>query len=506
MKSKLFKLLTLALFFSGSVVAQQKYTLVTYNVENLFDADGKAIYEDYNLTDKDGNSLYSPRDVFNKTTNVVRVLKQYNGGAGPDIIAFTELESDFTPSHRNADPQAFLNKYAGTTLDAMLGKDFSDEIADLPSEFLMLKAMSDMGLTGYNTYFGYSDLVNGEPETVQKNAVFTKFPIDVKKSKLHKIKEARPIVEAWLSIEGQPFVVFVNHWKSGASRVDMEAIRVQNAEVLRERLDALHKEAPSVDYVLAGDFNTEYNQHYYLKKAPKIAIREVLGVGGNEKEVASNKKPEALYNLWYELAWDKRGSEAYRGNLGTLMNLIISGNMYDGKGIQYVDNSFKVGSFPGLNTFAFAPVPKRWNSYGDGSGFSDHLPVSMEIQVAKKPIDLKNPGVENDENDSKEVNVVFQVPSQDDVFHLSEVKAEDLKEVKYFNEYFYCELTLNDKDEVMIGDTKYKVYSETKDIREVVKQAKEKNNGLVKFFGRHTLYKTTWEFIIESPDYVLNAK
>ena len=46
--------------------ASTSYSLVTYNVENLFDADGVAVYSDYLPTDKQGNSQYSPSDVFTK--------------------------------------------------------------------------------------------------------------------------------------------------------------------------------------------------------------------------------------------------------------------------------------------------------------------------------------------------------------------------------------------------------------------------------------------------------
>jgi hypothetical protein len=130
----------------------------------------------------------------------------------------------------------------------------------------------------------------------------------------------------------------------------------------------------------------------------------------------------------------------------------------------------------------------------------------MEITLAQKAVELKNPGVENDDLDSKEVAVTMRIPTMDEVYHLTKVEVNQLQTEKYFNEYFYCELVLDEKDEVLIGNTKYKIYSETKDIREVVKQAREKNDGLVKFYGRHTLYKTTWEFIIESPEFVLNAK
>ena len=66
--------------------ASTSYSLVTYNVENLFDADGVAVYSDYLPTDKQGNSQYSPVDVFTKICHIIEVLKAYENGAGPDIV------------------------------------------------------------------------------------------------------------------------------------------------------------------------------------------------------------------------------------------------------------------------------------------------------------------------------------------------------------------------------------------------------------------------------------
>ena len=50
----------------------QPVTAIAYNVENLFDADGVAVYSDYLPTDKQGNSQYSPADVFTKLVILLR--------------------------------------------------------------------------------------------------------------------------------------------------------------------------------------------------------------------------------------------------------------------------------------------------------------------------------------------------------------------------------------------------------------------------------------------------
>lgn len=499
------KLFLLALLFSSTAYAQN-YTLVSYNVENLFDADGIAVFDDYKPIDADGKPNYTKEDVYNKFHNVARVLKQYNDGKGPDVIAFAELESDYSPSHRGADTDAFLKSYSSTTFIDMMSTGFNDKIADLPSELLLLKAMADEGLVGYHIFVGEPEKGTQKPRNVQKNAVFSKFPIDFKKSTMHPIKDARPIVEAWLDVKGSPFVVFANHWKSGASSTKMEEVRLQNAKVLRERLNELTKSNPSLDYVLTGDFNAVYNQHLVMDGISKTSLRDVLLVSGNETKVAENKT-DSLYNLWYEFPPHERGSEAYKGARSTLMNIMIPSAMYNKKGIYYVDNSYKLGAFKGLNSYPTALIPHRWSSYGNGSGFSDHFPISMEFNVSiageTGVIALTNPGKESIEDGDK-VLITFTVPDKKDVFLLSDIDVKDLQKEKYFNEIFYCELELDDKNEVELGGINYKVYADTKDIKVKLDAVRKANNGKVAFFARHTLYKTTWEFIIESELHILD--
>ena len=67
--NRLLLLTFLTLFAGTSLFAQNTYTFVSYNVENLFDLDGEAVFEDYTPLDKDGNSQYSPEDVYNKINN-----------------------------------------------------------------------------------------------------------------------------------------------------------------------------------------------------------------------------------------------------------------------------------------------------------------------------------------------------------------------------------------------------------------------------------------------------
>ncbi len=375
-----------------------EFTVLTYNVENLFDADGNAAFEDY--AESDAEHSYSPKHVLNKLRGIADVLKTVNNGRGPDVIAFNEIEMDFSPDSNVKDYAAFLGKYSGTTTEAMLTTGLNDEVRGLPSEALLLKHLTDEGMAGYNVAIGADqpDLAALAPGAkgrfkAQKNAIFSRFPIESVRS--HSTQDARDILEAKLSVDGRPFIVFVNHWKSGASSTESEQTRRANAETLRERLNEIFAEDPSADVLVAGDFNSQYNQTQMYPHMVPSAVNDILGSQGSEKATATATN-YSLYNLWYELPPEERKSDHHRGSWGTLMQNMITPGLYDQKGIQYVDNSFDVVVVEGVNAHTALNLPRRWSNAGEGSGTSDHFPVSARFRVAPddgkaEPAVLANP-------------------------------------------------------------------------------------------------------------------
>ncbi len=96
----------------------REFTLISYNVENLFDADQVAIYEDYAESGKP--DAYSPAKMLVKMQSIGKVLQSFNNGDGPEIACFNELEMDFTPDSKVSDYAGFLEKYKDTTAEKML--------------------------------------------------------------------------------------------------------------------------------------------------------------------------------------------------------------------------------------------------------------------------------------------------------------------------------------------------------------------------------------------------
>lgn len=342
------------------------FTVVTYNVENLFDADGVSIFDDYKV-----NSGYTPRKLLTKLQTIASVLKSVDGGDTPEIVLFQELEADFTPESTVEDYDAFLEMYSDTTVADMLDTEWSDAYAGYPASAWLLKALADEGLMGYHVVTSEYRGTNSGP--AHTNAIFSAFPII--KHEAHPILMARDIIEAELEVEGQSLFVYVNHWKSGASNPDREPIRVENAKVLRSLIDARLEADSHADIIIAGDLNSHYN-HSALFPNIVTGVNDILGSTGNESFYETD-----LYNLWFELEPEARYSEVWRGRIGTLMHMLITQGLYDDSGISYIDGSFDKLVIPGINADLIGR-PIRWHSAGEtGGGVSDHFPVYARFSV-----------------------------------------------------------------------------------------------------------------------------
>ena len=342
------------------------FTVLTYNVENLFDADGVALFDDYKV-----DSGYTPRKLLTKLQSIASVLKSVDDGDTPEIVLFQELEADFTPESTVVDYDAFLEMYSDTTVADMLDAEWSDGYAGYPASAWLLKALADEGLTGYHVVTAeYRGAGSGSAHT---NAIFSTFPIISHQA--HPLVLARDIIEAELEVEGQSLFVYVNHWKSGASNPNLEPVRVENAKVLRRLIDARLVADPQADIIIAGDLNSHYN-HSALFPDMVTGVNDILGSTGIESFNEAD-----LYNLWFELAPEARYSEVWRGRIGSLMHVLITQGLYDDSGISYIDGSFDKLVIPGINADTIGR-PIRWHSTGEtGGGVSDHFPVYARFSL-----------------------------------------------------------------------------------------------------------------------------
>ena len=487
-----------------AVAAARPFTVVVYNVENLFDLDGRAHYEDYQP------AQYRAAHARTKLTNIAEVLARFNDGAGPDIILFQEIEIDQTmrPPVRG-ELEARVQRLGTRSAAALLaGLPLPEELADLPAEAWLLKALADRGLHGYEVVAGDEGDTpheDGNPRAI-KCVTFTRFP--VRAVRQFPLQNARNLLETELLVEGAKLHVFNTHWKSGAGDPALELVRLQNAEVLRRRLDEIFAEDPQADVIVGGDFNSHHNQKQRYPGMPRTALNDVLRSQGNE--LAIRGRDRDLYNLWFELPPEARGSDTYRGEWGTLIQLILSRGLYDHAGIQYVDNSFGVGRFRGLNVDA-AGVPIRWDGGGPaGAGFSDHLPIFAHFTTVPdgrkdRWLALARPSETDIDRAVRRVSYA-QVKPETTAVDLATLPASaQLRDGRWSGKLFRVigESVPDRHPRVRVRGEEYEVYGVDDATRDRLYTQRE--SGRLSFYGELGTFKGRWQFVVRDPSWVLEA-
>ena len=356
----------------GSVAVGREFTVLVYNVDNLVNADGKTESDDYRP------ARYSRAHLLKKLNNIVRIAAQYDEGYGPDIILFQEVERDFASDQYLFDHEGMLQRFANVRIEDMLGERFDKDVAALPVEALLLKAFNDRGLIGYQVAAA-DDAAEAKDRrrVAHLNVVFTRFPIGAVHT--YMVPNAPAVLEVQVEVDRHPLYLFNNDWRAGATSEEAEKTRILAAETIRERLNEILSVNANADVIVAGDFNSFCDQKDRFRWR-RTALHDVLRVQTDERSL---RNPAfALYNLWYELPTAQRGSELYHGRWATFMHMLLSRGLYDYRGVQYIDNSFQVGAFAGLNVTPEGE-PYRWSFKGFGHGFSEHFPISARFTTVR---------------------------------------------------------------------------------------------------------------------------
>jgi endonuclease/exonuclease/phosphatase family metal-dependent hydrolase len=502
--TKCLSLAAAVLLTAVAVLPAVEFTVMTYNVENLFDLDSRATYQEYRREN------YTPEHLRVKVENIASVLRSIDGGKGPDVVVFNEIEIDQTPGSSVEDHREWVESHADQSLAEMLKEPMADSLRLLPAECWLLKACEEAGLKGYEVATagetrGKYD--SGRTRTIQ-NVVFSRFPIASVLS--HETSDARNILEVTLRIDGSPLVLFANHWKSGAGNIDNEQTRISNARVLRDRLDSIFQSNPMADVIVAGDMNSHYNQDARYPDFGTTGIIEVLGSQGNELALQTGRAD--LYNLWYELPVRERGSDIYRNEWGTLMHMLLGRGLYDNHGIQYVDNSFRVVKIPGVNCDVFGR-PRRWSRGSVPGGYSDHFPLLARFRMAPAGEERKWMALRNPSTVDESPGQVVRLVSHQRLFRAAiepqrEPADADFRDGSYDGRVFHIEAPAKvdgrGRVVVEVNGEEYDVFSHEKDVRKKVRDM-VRETGVAKFYGELGTYRGRWQFMLHGPEWVTEA-
>ncbi|MDY6821263.1 MAG: endonuclease, partial [Deferribacterota bacterium] len=338
------------------------FKVATYNVENLFDLyyNNREYPEYIPFTGFRWNE-----DTFHKKiNNIAKVLCDLDA----DIVALQEIESPYV-----------LNT--------------------------LVKKINEKGCKNYK----YKSIVDDNYKIPIRSAILSTFPI-VESSDINIEGDYRDILKVTVKINDAKLLIYVNHWPS---KRYPESHRVYTARKLLEDLKNLKK---GTDYIILGDFNSNYNEYLtfrYNRLFNKLnntkgitGINHILKTveGGQLVDkffIINRDYPFYHYNLWLELPKHERYSYIFRNRKETPDNIILSPYLFDNKSISYIDRSFNVFKksylFKDSEIFRWqrAKSGKAWHL---GKGYSDHLPIYANFN--DKPFKLKQ-----DFNDIKTTNI-----------------------------------------------------------------------------------------------------
>jgi len=323
---------------------------MSYNVENLFDlVDNGNEYPEF----RPGRCNWTQETFARKVGNIAAAI----AAANPDVLVLCEVENR--------------------------------------SALLQLRAALSRMHRKY-PYVAFGDTPN---PTSTSPALLSRLPIIAERTHgIRKLEEfyTRNILETDIAMGPCTLKVFATHWPS---KHNPESHRLAVAEVLRQRLAQL---PPNADYLVAGDFNTDFDECETIgrkkyndtggKTGLNHVLRTVVSTPGaavryvSEAMLAANPDSLYLYDLWLELPPYKRLSYVQRKASSTLDHILIPASLYDSDGVSYVDNSFCVFRWSGR--LLYDGKPWRWQMRYDkrgkrhvGEGYSDHLPLVVKLRL-----------------------------------------------------------------------------------------------------------------------------
>jgi hypothetical protein len=276
--------------------------------------------------------------------------------------------------------------------------------------------------------------------------------------------------------------------------------------VLRTRLDEILQADPHADIIIGGDFNSQYNQKQRYPAMKETGINDVLHSQGNVRAIHGSQRD--LYNLWFELPPAERGSDVFRGEWGTLVQLIVSRGLYDFRGVQYVDKSFGVVKIAGLNVSADG-TPRRWTFDGPaGDGCSDHLPVFARFVTVDDNAPDRWLTLPHAADGTAPANGPRVASAAIDVEKLALTGAQlpvgaNLRDGSYNGKLFRVEghAIAGPRLAVTFQGGDYEVYAPDPALRDKLRAA-WRDGELVQFYGELGQYRGRWQFVIKEASWV----
>jgi len=335
---------------SSTLTHAKTFSVMSYNVENLFDTKhdkGKNDYTYLPLAVKNAspeiqtycNSLarrswknsclytdWNEEVLKIKIANAAKVIKAYNFKRGADVVVVQEVE----------------NKS-------------------------VLTRLVNEGLRGKG--YKYISLIEGPDSRGIDVGIISKYPIV--EEKLHLVdlsgigKNTRGILEVTIKVENEFVTIFGNHWPSQGN---ISETRLEAAKVLLE--NALNSISSLV--IATGDFNT-------LDKDEPHGINTIIRPAFTDTYLLAKENGNKLH----------AGTHWWGGDWTAIDKMFVlkanSNKKLKLKSLKIIKKKFMLGEKKWTNrdtgeVTIYKNIPKRFD-YKKREGYSDHLPLVMKFKI-----------------------------------------------------------------------------------------------------------------------------
>ncbi|MCY1721347.1 endonuclease [Prolixibacteraceae bacterium Z1-6] len=318
---------------------ENQYSVLFYNVENLFDIKNDSITDDDEFT-PEGERHWTYKRLNVKLQNTAKIILSLSEWKVPTLVGLCEIENRYV-----------LEKLLKETpLKTVPYKIIHKESPDFRGIDVAL-LYNDTQF--YPLNYEYYPLIKRNGEMMNSREILYVSGVMGGVDTIH---------------------VFVNHWPSRYSGVmETRELRKEAASLLHAKIELVLKNTPDAKIIVLGDFNDQPNDD---------SIEKCLQAQAVTTELVSHE----LYNLSEDWEANGQGTLKYQSQWFVFDQVIVSGAMLVAKEGLYaqpewaticklpylLESDEKYGGFK----------PKRtYTGYKYNGGFSDHLPVLLKLQV-----------------------------------------------------------------------------------------------------------------------------
>lgn len=333
MKKHIVCTIFLSLIFSFSF-SQEKYRIISYNVENLFDCENDSLTNDDSFTEN-GAHRWTPEKYRTKLNNLAKAITAAGEWEVPALIGLCEIEN-------------------------------STVLIDLTQK-------TQLKNNGYRFLHQNSPDLRG----IDVALIYHPKKFDVINEKYLRVtlpnRPTRDILYASGKLpNGDTLHVFVNHWPSRyGGELESEPNRIAAAKIVKQATDSIFNLNIKSKIIIMGDFNDH--------PSSKSLVHEL-----NVIKEWKTARAGSLYNLCAQFEKKEEGTYKFQGNWEILDHMIVSGELLNKKSTTKTSKSdihICKESFL-LKKDKTGYAPKRcFLGTSFAAGFSDHLPIYLDLYL-----------------------------------------------------------------------------------------------------------------------------